>query len=287
MSVASAPCPVVVLDADGHIAELNDAAGALLPAARLGQPLSSPAWLAAADRTRPVPVSGEVADRSFSARPSVLAAGTPVMAGGLAFGADGRYARLLGADAGGAGDRLAAGPPARPGPAHQAIDGLPHRGDQEYTLVARSSTRLVRDTFQRLERHIPALRAYSDEQRERTAEDIAHIVGFLTAALYVDADDVFTGFLVWTTEVLTARRVPARSLPPCLDLLEEQLHDFPRARRIPDAGRTALASCPCPRDAGRTRDRRSGPPGTEEGAAATGAGRAAVGRPGGPRPAGA
>ncbi|MFI8894177.1 PP2C family protein-serine/threonine phosphatase [Streptomyces paradoxus] len=78
VSVASAPCPVVVLDADGHIAELNDAAGALLPAARVGQPLSSPAWLAAADRTRPVPVSGEVGDRSFSAQPSALPDGRTV-----------------------------------------------------------------------------------------------------------------------------------------------------------------------------------------------------------------
>ncbi|MGI5371054.1 PP2C family protein-serine/threonine phosphatase [Streptomyces iakyrus] len=78
VSVASAPCPVVVLDADGHIAELNDAAGALLPTARPGQPLSSPAWLAAADRTRPVPVSGEVGDRFVSARPSVLADGRTV-----------------------------------------------------------------------------------------------------------------------------------------------------------------------------------------------------------------
>jgi hypothetical protein len=49
---------------------------------------------------------------------------------------------------------------------------------------------------------------------------------------------------VWTAEVLTARRVPARSLLPGLDLLEEQLHDFPRAHRILDAGPTALASRP-------------------------------------------
>ncbi|MBB4716300.1 serine phosphatase RsbU (regulator of sigma subunit) [Streptomyces luteogriseus] len=73
VSAASAPCPVVVLDADGHIAELNDAAGALLPTARVGRPLSSPAWLATADRARPVPVSGVVGDRSFSAHPSVTA----------------------------------------------------------------------------------------------------------------------------------------------------------------------------------------------------------------------
>jgi methanogenic corrinoid protein MtbC1 len=186
---------------------------------------------------------------AHSAITAVQAAGAPVMAGGLAFGADGRYARLLGADAWApdaraAADRLAAGSLTRPVPAHRTIDDLPHLGDQEYTLVARSTTRLVRDTFQRLEQHIPAMRDYSDEQRERTAEDIAHIVNFLTAALYVDSDEIFTGFLVWTAEVLTARGVPARSLLPCLDLLEEQLHDFPRARRLLDAGRTALASRP-------------------------------------------
>ncbi|MET9580065.1 PP2C family protein-serine/threonine phosphatase [Streptomyces massasporeus] len=78
VSVASAPCPVVILDADGHIAELNDVAGALLPTARVGRPLSSPTWLAAADRTRPVPVSGTVGDRSFSAHPSVAADGRTV-----------------------------------------------------------------------------------------------------------------------------------------------------------------------------------------------------------------
>jgi hypothetical protein len=149
-------------------------------------------------------------------------------------------------------------------PAHQAIGGLPHLGDQEYTLVAKSATRLVRDTFRRLERHVPAMRDYSDERRERTALDIAHLVGFLSAALYVDADEIVTGFPGWTAEVLTARRVPARSLLPCLDVLEEQLHDFPRARRILTAGRTALASLP----------------------ALTDAGRGAAGRPGGPRPPG-
>ncbi|MGW7051063.1 cobalamin B12-binding domain-containing protein [Streptomyces sp. NPDC054887] len=184
------------------------------------------------------------------------ATGTPVMAGGLAFGADGRYARLLGADAWApdaraAADRLAAGPLPKPSVAHRAIDDLPHLTDQEYTMVAKSSRHLVRDTFQRLEQRFPAMRHYSDEQRERTAEDLAHIVDFLTAALYVDATEVFTGFLTWTAEVLTAREVPAHSVLAGLDLLEEQLRDFPRARRLLEAGRTALASHPRPRDAGQ------------------------------------
>ncbi|QGV82971.1 cobalamin-binding protein [Streptomyces ficellus] len=173
------------------------------------------------------------------------ATGTPVMVGGLAFGTDGRYARLLGADAWApeartAADRLAAGPLPPPRPPHQAVDDLPHLADQEYTMVAKSSPQLVRDTFQRLERRFPAMSGYSDEQRERTAEDLAHIVDFLTAALYADADEIFTDFLTWTADVLTVRGVPARSLLPALDLLQEQLRDFPRTRRLLDAGRAAL-----------------------------------------------
>ncbi|MGV9557765.1 cobalamin B12-binding domain-containing protein [Streptomyces sp. NPDC003522] len=180
---------------------------------------------------------------------AVQATGTPVMAGGLAFGADGRYARLLGADAWepdarAAADRLTSGLLARPAAAHQAIDDLPHLGDQEYTMVAGASTRLVREIFHSLEQRFPPMRAYTEAQRERTAEDLAHIVDFLTAALYVDAPEIFTDFLTWTADLLTARGVPARSLVPGLDLLEEQLRDFPRARRFIDAGRAALAPCP-------------------------------------------
>ncbi|MFJ8148846.1 B12-binding domain-containing protein [Streptomyces sp. NPDC096048] len=186
---------------------------------------------------------------------AVQAVGTSVMTGGLAFGADGRYARLLGADAWApdartAADRLAAGPLPQPSPAHQTIDDLPHLGDQEYTMVAGSSARLVRDTFHRLEQRYPTMKGYDDEQRERTAEDIAHIVDFLTAALYVDASEIFTEFLTWTADVLTARGVPARSLVPGLDLLEEQLRDFPRARALIGTGRDVLTDSPRPRHAG-------------------------------------
>ncbi|WP_432080815.1 cobalamin B12-binding domain-containing protein [Streptomyces sp. WAC 04229] len=180
---------------------------------------------------------------------AVQAVGVPVMVGGLGFGADGRYARRLGADAWApearaAADRLAAGPLPHPRPPHQAVDDLPHLADQEYTLVTQSSRSLVRETFQRLQERFPAMAAYDDDQRERTAEDLAHIVDFLTAALYVDDADLFTGFLTWTGEILGARGVPARSLLPGLDLLAEQLRDFPRARGLIDAGRTALTSRP-------------------------------------------
>ncbi|MFE4580723.1 cobalamin B12-binding domain-containing protein [Streptomyces chartreusis] len=177
---------------------------------------------------------------------AVQAVGTPVMVGGLAFGADGRWARQLGADAWApearaAADRLAAGPLPRPRAPHQAVDDLPHLSDQEFTLVTRTSRTLVRETLQGLEQRFPAMSGYDDDQRERTAEDLAHIVEFLAAALYVDDEDLFTHFLTWTGEILTARSVPARSLLPALDLLAEQLRDFPRARGIIAAARGTLA----------------------------------------------
>ncbi|MVO88564.1 SpoIIE family protein phosphatase [Streptomyces sp. p1417] len=74
VSAASAPYPVVVTETDGRVVELNDAAAALLPAARTGR-AAAPAWLADAARTRPATVSGAVGDRVFSAHPSALADG--------------------------------------------------------------------------------------------------------------------------------------------------------------------------------------------------------------------
>lgn len=172
------------------------------------------------------------------------AAGVPVMVGGLAFGHDGRYARPLGADAWApdartAADRLAAGLPLPP-PPHQTVHDLPHLADQEYTLLRRDSRRLVRETLTGLRARHPSVGAYGEEQLERTAEDLGHIVEALTTALYLDEDGLFVDFLGWTAEILTARGVPADSLLPALDLLEEQVRDFLRAPRVLRAGRAAL-----------------------------------------------
>ncbi|MGW1892267.1 cobalamin B12-binding domain-containing protein [Streptomyces sp. NPDC002004] len=184
-----------------------------------------------------VALSSSIATRLPTAHATITAVqatGTPVLVGGAAFGPHGQYARLLGADAwapdaGAAADRLDQGPLPRPSPAHQPIDDLPHLADQEYTMVVRTGTRLVRTVMGGLEERFPAMRAYTDPQRERTAEDIAHIVEFLATALYTGDPELFTGFLTWTAGILTARGVPARSLNPALDILSEELRDFPRA----------------------------------------------------------
>ncbi|MFD5634017.1 B12-binding domain-containing protein [Streptomyces sp. NPDC127077] len=183
-----------------------------------------------------VALSSSIATRlptAHAAITAVQATNTPVLVGGAAFGTHGQYARLLGADmwapdAATAADRIEKTLPS-PAPAHQPIDDLPHLADQEYTMVARTHSQLVRTVMGGLEDRFPAMRDYTAPQRQHTAEDIAHIVDFLATALYVGDTDLFTSFLTWTSGILTARGVPARSLLPALDILSEELKDFPRA----------------------------------------------------------
>ncbi|MFJ4965258.1 B12 binding domain protein [Streptomyces sp. ADI96-02] len=196
-----------------------------------------------------VALSSSISARLPAAHTAITACqaiGVPVLAGGAAFGPDGRYARLLGAnawapDARAAARQLAEGIPAPDlATGRLEVDDLPHLMDQEYTLVARSRGRLVRGVLTRLETDFPAMARYTGPQRERTAEDVAHIVEFLGVALYTDSDDLFADFIAWTAGVLAARRVPARSLRPALDALDAQLRDFPRAHRILDRARRDL-----------------------------------------------
>ncbi|MGW0984129.1 cobalamin B12-binding domain-containing protein [Streptomyces xiamenensis] len=209
-----------------------DFLGAQVPTSRLIAHLhrTAPAALALSS-SLPTHLPG-----AHTAISAAQAAGVPVLAGGAAFGADGRYARLLGADgwapdARGATAVLDGGLP-RPhaGAVRQTVEDLPHLADQEYTLVSRSRRQLVRNTMAGLEERVPAMRTYTAAQREHTAEDVLHVVDFLATALYTDDALLFTGFLHWTGDVLRARGVPVRVLVPCLELLQDDLKDLPRAR---------------------------------------------------------
>lgn len=227
----------------------------------LGAQVPTPHLIAHLHRTNcdVIALSSSIATRLPTAHAAITAcqaAGVPVLVGGAAFGADGRYARLLGADAWApdaraAAARLARGTLPRPQPVHQPVDDLPHLADQEYALVVRSATSLVRKVFAGLEAAFPAMRAYDDAQRERTAEDLAHIVEFLGIALYTGDEELFTDFLAWTAGILTARHVPAHSLPPALRILGGELKDFPRALSLLRAGADRLALPPLT-DAGNT-----------------------------------
>ncbi|MEU6404887.1 cobalamin-dependent protein [Streptomyces sp. NPDC046985] len=218
----------------------------------LGAQTPTPHLIAHLHQTGPdaVLLSGSLPTHLPAAHAAITACqaiGVPVMAGGRAFGPDGRYARALGADRWAPDARAAAAvleegiEPPRPTAARQPVDDLPHLTDQEYTWIARSRPRLVRQALTDLEKRFPALRAYGDAQRERTAEDIAHIVDFLATALYVDDPDVFSAFATWTAEILKSRAVPAHSLSAGLEVLAGRLRDFPRALRMLDEGLAALS----------------------------------------------
>ncbi|WP_130797891.1 cobalamin B12-binding domain-containing protein [Streptomyces otsuchiensis] len=209
----------------------------------LGAHVPTPHLIAHLHRTGPeaVLLSASIPTHLPTAHAAItacMAAGVPVLAGGAAFGADGRYARSLGAsdwaaDAATVAELLAAGLP-RPDPTamHHPIEDLPHLADQEYTMIAQSRSRLVKETLAELEERFLPMREYSSRQRRHTAEDIAHVADYLATALYVDDQELFTAFIGWTAGILTARGVPARSLALTLDVLDSQLKDFPRARAL-------------------------------------------------------
>jgi len=217
----------------------------------LGAQVPAPHLIAHLHRTAPdaVALSSSIPTRLPAAHATITAcqaAGVPVIVGGAAFGPDGRYATLLGAqawapDARTAADRLADRPlPLPVGEVHQPIDDLPHLADQEYSMVARSATSLVATVYAGLAERVPAMRDYTEQQRQHTAEDLAHIVDFLATSLYVGDDELFTGFLSWTADILTARGVPANTLTASLALFAAELRDFPRAGRLIAAGTTHL-----------------------------------------------
>lgn len=191
-------------------------------------------------RTDPdaVALSSSIATRLPTAHATISACqavGVPVIVGGAAFGADGRYARLLGADAWApdaraAADTLAGGLPAPAHPHGPPSDDLPHLADQEYTLVGRNTNRLVAAVVDALPGRVPPMRGHDDHHRlEDTAEGVRHIVDFLAVALYTGDDALFGSFLDWTAQVLSARGVPDAVLVPVLELLADELHDFTRA----------------------------------------------------------
>ncbi|MEV7807117.1 B12-binding domain-containing protein [Microbispora sp. NPDC088329] len=190
------------------------------------------------------------------------AVGIPVLAGGAGFGADGRYARLLGADAWApaadvAADRLAAGLPFFPathegapdgGAGDGAGDGGARVGGEEYAYLTRHRADLlsrvvlsrVMDTLR--EAHAP-MGGYSERQLEHTSEDLEHIADFLIAAMYVDDASLFTDFVTWTCRVLVARNVPAESVVLGLRVFRDVLTDCPRARELLAEGVAAARAC--------------------------------------------
>ncbi|MGI5239833.1 cobalamin B12-binding domain-containing protein [Dactylosporangium sp. CA-139066] len=168
-------------------------------------------------------------------------AGVPLIVGGRGFGPGGRWARTIGAswaaDATGAADLLDDPEALR----HPPAEALAHLADDEHTALVKRRADLIEEAAEELRRQFPPMREYSVAQLDATMADLAHIVDFLAAAVYVDDPELFTGFLAWTAEVLQSRHVPASSLTVPVRRYQALLYDFPRTGRILEA---ALAGLP-------------------------------------------
>ncbi|YCK39456.1 cobalamin B12-binding domain-containing protein [Actinomadura sp. ATCC 39365] len=203
-------------------------------------------------RTAPavVALSGSIATRLPAAHAAISAcqaAGTPVLVGGAAFGPDGRYARLLGADAWApdaraAADLLDAGPPPRRAATGLSAGRPPHLAGPEYTALTDRASELVRGVMAELDEHVPV--TAGEEPTGHTAEDVAYVVDYLKAAAYVDDPGLFTSFVSWMAYVLTARGVPARVLAVTLDALAARLAGLPRTRELLVQARAGLPDGP-------------------------------------------
>ncbi|QYC40993.1 B12 binding domain protein [Nonomuraea coxensis DSM 45129] len=197
----------------------------------LGANVPTSALVVHLHRTGPsaVALSASIATHLPAAHAAITAcraASTPVLAGGPAFGPDGRYARRFGADAWAPDARAAAdlldhGLPRRDGP------GRGHQADLEYAVLDLRTPDLVRAVMDELDRHAGETGPHGD-----TAEDAASIVGFLKAAVYVGDPGLFASFAGWMAELLGARGMPAPALPAALDALADGLPDLPHARAM-------------------------------------------------------
>ncbi|NUR73608.1 MAG: cobalamin-binding protein, partial [Hamadaea sp.] len=135
---------------------------------------------------------------------------------------------------------LDAGPPPRRPPS----DRPPHLAGHEYTLLTDRAPELVRAVMDELDEHLPAPAA--EEPGAHTAEDVADIVDFLKAVLYVDDPGLFTSFIAWMARTLTARDVPTRVLTTTLDTIDAHLGDLPHAREILTRARAELRTAGSP-----------------------------------------
>ncbi|QFG22569.1 B12-binding domain-containing protein [Actinomadura sp. WMMB 499] len=247
---AERPVAVACIDGEWHalparlVAEVLRLRGR--PVDYLGAQVPTRHLISHLHRTAPAAVllSSSIATRLPAAHAAITACqatGTPVLVGGAAYGPDGRYAALLGADAWApdaraAADRLERAPLPKPPPVHRIIDDLPHLTDQAHAHVTRTAPQLIRHVLTGLRSRFPE----DPDRRDRTAEEISHIVEFFGTALYLDDPDLFTSYMTWAADILAARDVPPQSLLAVLDLLFEPVADYPRATRMLVRTRDAL-----------------------------------------------
>jgi methanogenic corrinoid protein MtbC1 len=162
-------------------------------------------------------------------------AGVPVLAGGRGFGADGRRALALGADAyakdvAGADavlHRWGTDAPA----ALNSGEGADLAG---YRALRAERLAIVDEAEEELHRRVSALRHADDRQVARTREDLGYLAAFLEAATLTRDPTILSDYLPWLAEVLTSRGVDIAVLRPTVDAVVAALefHDHDEAATL-------------------------------------------------------
>lgn len=155
-------------------------------------------------------------------------AGTPVLVGGHALGADDLRARRLGADgwaptirdAGALLDRWRAAPPAL---------ALPERDHDQHAELRAIRRPLVREVVEDVRVRHGSLLRYDLRVARRLVEDTDNLVRFLEAAVLCD-ERIFAEYAAWLGERLRGQGDDPRLLPAVLDGLARRVGpDFPAA----------------------------------------------------------
>jgi methanogenic corrinoid protein MtbC1 len=163
---------------------------------------------------------------------AVHAAGVRTLAGGPAFGSDGRVALRLGADGWAPTARQAPAALANLPSARGQLPPLEHNGLDEYATLTVRREELVTAAYRRLESRFPPLRSYDSLQVARTYEDLGHILDFLAAALFADERALFDDFTAWLQDLLVVRGVHEYALAVGYEAIADVLPGTPSARRL-------------------------------------------------------
>ena len=180
-----------------------------------------------------VAISSSLASRLPAARRMVeacRATGTPVLAGGPAFGEDGRWARAVGADGWAPDARAAAAmlaaDPEGPWFTEEPSDATPvdRTAREEQAVLHARRAELVRLAAAAVRR--------DDDIPDELADDLGHLIDFLAAAVFVDDPSLFDGFVRWVGSVAIPTGLRLDEVGPVLDALAAALADSPRTAAL-------------------------------------------------------
>lgn len=226
-----------------------------------------------------VAVSSSLPSRLPAARRMVevcRATGTPVLAGGPAFGEDGRWARAVGADgwapdARSAAALLASSPQGSwfPDDAGRPIAGAHPADDaareeqavlhaRRAELVAAVAARLCDARADGARGPVDPADTADTAPPEELTDDLGHLVDFLGAAVFVDDAGLLDAFVRWVGSVSIPRGLTPAEAREALTHLAGLLRDSPRTARFLHAARTATAATDVPAAAGAVGAARGG-----------------------------